>query len=120
MYEKLAFLEERYQELSKSISDPEVIADQENWRKLMKEHSDISPIIEKYREYKKAVDAVADSKEMLKEESDAEMRELLQAEIDENEEKLSSHTIMVNWYRHFSNFVKHLLRNQSEESNKQK
>ncbi len=85
MYEKLAFLEERYKELSESISDPAVIADQENWRKLMKEHSDISPIIEKYREYKKAVDAVADAKEMLKEESDGEMRELLQLEIEENE-----------------------------------
>ncbi len=85
MYEKLAFLEERYKELSESISDPAVIADQENWRKLMKEHSDISPIIEKYREYKKAVDAVTDAKEMLKEESDSEMRELLQLEIEENE-----------------------------------
>ena len=88
MYEKLAFLEERFKELSESISDPEVIADQEKWRKLMKEHSDISPIIEKYREYKAAVDAVSDSKEMLKEENDAEFKELLQIEIEENEEKI--------------------------------
>lgn len=51
------------------------------------------------------------------------IKRLIIVNADENEEKLSSHTIMVNWYRHFSNSVKHLLRNQSfysEESNKQK
>lgn len=53
MFEKLTFIEERYEELSKKISDPEVIADNEAWRKLCKEHSDITPIVEKYREYKR-------------------------------------------------------------------
>ena len=48
------------------------------------------------------------------------IKRLIIVNADETEEKLSSHTIMVNRYRHFSNFVKHLLRNQSEESNKQK
>ena len=53
MFENLQELENKYQELTKSISDPEVIADQESWRKMMKEQSDLEPIVEKYREYKK-------------------------------------------------------------------
>ncbi len=53
MLERLADIERRYEELSDLINDPEIIADNERWRKLMKEHSDITPIVEKYREYKK-------------------------------------------------------------------
>ena len=52
MFDKLSFIETRHAELSEKISDPEVIADQETWRKLCKEHSDISPIVDKYKEYK--------------------------------------------------------------------
>lgn len=88
MYEKLAFIEERFEELAKSISDPEVIADQDSWRKLMKEHSDLTPIVEKYREYKGAVDSAAEAREMLESENDSDFREMLEAEIRENEEKL--------------------------------
>lgn len=88
MYEKLAFIEKRYEELAKSISDPEVIADQETWRKLMKEHSDITPIVEKYREYKNAIDTIEEAKALLDEEADKDFREMLQLEIQENNEKL--------------------------------
>ena len=52
MFDKLSFIEDRFSFLEKKISDPEVIADQAEWRKLCKEHSDISPIVQKYREYK--------------------------------------------------------------------
>ena len=45
MLEKLAFIEQRYQELSEKINDPEVIADQEQWQKLMREHADITSIV---------------------------------------------------------------------------
>ena len=47
MLERLADIERRYEELSDLINDPEIIADNERWRKLMKEHSDITPIVEK-------------------------------------------------------------------------
>ena len=46
MFDKLEALEDRFRILSEKISDPSVISDQENWRKFMKEHSDLSPIIE--------------------------------------------------------------------------
>ena len=50
MLERLADIEKRYIDLSDKINDPEVISNNEEWRKLMKEHSDISAIVEKYRE----------------------------------------------------------------------
>ena len=88
MYEKLAFLEEQFEELSKKITDPEIIADIEKWQKLMKEHASLTPIVEKYREYKKAADTVKESEEMLKTEKDPEFCELLTSEINENRDIL--------------------------------
>ncbi|MEE0867036.1 MAG: peptide chain release factor 1 [Clostridia bacterium] len=89
MFEKLTFIEERYEELSRKISDPEVIADQNRWRKLCKENSDITPIVEKYREYKGAKQAIDESNEMLAVNTDKEFEELLQNEISENKAKIS-------------------------------
>ena len=65
MFDKLEALEERFQLVSEKISDPDIIADQESWRKYCKEHSDLTPIIDKYRELKSAKQTVADDKEML-------------------------------------------------------
>ncbi len=89
MFEKLAFIEEKYEELSKKISDPEIIADQNQWRKLCKESSDITPIVEKYREYKEAVKAIDEAKEMLQDNPEKDFEEMLLSEIDENNEKIS-------------------------------
>ena len=89
MFEKLAFIEEKYEELSQKISDPEIIADQNQWRKLCKESSDITPIVEKYREYKDAVKAINEAKEMLQDNPDKDFEEMLLSEIEENNEKIS-------------------------------
>ena len=80
MFEKLENVEKRYEELNEKISDPEVIANQNEWKKLMKEHADIEEIVEKYREYKKVQNSIEDLKEMLE---DKEMHDLAQAELDE-------------------------------------
>lgn len=88
MFSKLDFIVERYEALGAEISDPEVIADMDRWRKLMKEHSDLTPIVEKYREYKSAQDSIAEAEEMLGEKPDKDFEEMLRAEIDENKEKL--------------------------------
>ena len=53
MFQKLEGVEARYEELNKLISDPEVISNQSEWKKLMKEHSSIEDVVFKYREYKK-------------------------------------------------------------------
>lgn len=89
MFEKLAFIEERYEELSQKISDPEIIADQNRWRKLCKENSDITPIVEKYREYKTCIKSINDAEEMLKDNPDKDFEEMLLLEIEENKEKIS-------------------------------
>ncbi len=88
MFDKLSFLEQRYDELCGAVSDPEVIADQNKFRQLCKEQSDITPIVEKYREYKAAKQAVEEAREMLGESLDKDFRELVQAEFDEGREKI--------------------------------
>ena len=65
MFDKLDFLEDKYNKLNETIADPAVIADQERWRKLMKEQKDLTPIVEKYKQYKKAKDTIQESKELL-------------------------------------------------------
>lgn len=84
MLEKLAFIEQRYQELSEKINDPEVIADQEQWQKLMKEHSRHHADRGKYREYKREDEALREAEEILAEESDAELRQMAQQQIEES------------------------------------
>ncbi len=85
MFDKLENVEKRYEELNEKISDPEVIANQNEWQKLMKEHADIQDIVEKYREYKKLQASIEDLKEML---NDKEMHDLAQAELDEARDNL--------------------------------
>ena len=86
MLEKLAALAEKYDTLTEQISDPEMIADQANWQKLMKTRADLEPVVEAYREYSAALNGIDEAKEMLEEEKDPEMRELAQAELDEQKE----------------------------------
>lgn len=81
MLERLDFIENKYEELSIKISDPSIIKDQKEWRKLCKEHAEMETIVGKYREYKKAKSDLEDNKQMLKEETDKEMREMEQEEI---------------------------------------
>ncbi len=83
MFDKLAFIEERYEFLSQKISDPAVIADNESWRAFCKEQADITPIVEKYRQYQAAKQTIADGREMLVETSDKDMEDMIRAEMDE-------------------------------------
>ena len=85
MFEKLEAIEKKYEELTKKISDPDVIANQNEWRQYMKEHAEIEPIVEKYREYKKTKQSMDDASEML---SDPELKELAEVEMLEAKEKL--------------------------------
>lgn len=87
MLDKLDSIEERYEQLSVKMSDPEVISQQDMWRKLVKEHSDLEPIVTKYREYKEVVRQKNDVLAMIKETGDAELKELAQQELDELKER---------------------------------
>ncbi len=85
MFQKLEAVESRYEELTKLISDPEIISNNLEWQKYMKEHGQISDIVEKYREYKKVKTQMEDAKEML---YDKELKELAEIELEEARQKL--------------------------------
>lgn len=88
MFDKLADIEKRYLELSEKINDPNIINNNEQWRKLMKEHSDISPIVEKYRDYQTTKNTIQESKEMLEENLDDEMKQLVKDELNQSLENI--------------------------------
>lgn len=81
MTEKLDKIVARYEFLTEEISKPEVIADNNSWKKLVKEHSSLTPIVECYEQYKKVDGAVKDALEMVEVETDKEMLDLLHEEI---------------------------------------
>lgn len=83
MFDKLEDLVARYEVVMESLNDPDVINDQNQYRELMKEQSNLAPIVEKYQEYKTAKETVDDSLAMLEEENDEEMREMLKEELNE-------------------------------------
>lgn len=89
MFQKLEAVEKRFEELTQKISEPEVIAKQNEWREFMKEHAELEPIVAKYREYKKVQKEFKDSKEMSEDSSlDKELRDLAEMEMLEAKEKL--------------------------------
>ncbi len=90
MFDKLDFIVEKYDELAKKVADPDIIANQKEWQKLMKEMSELEPIVKEYTEYKKAKEAIEESKEILAEEDDEELREMAREEMKENEAKIES------------------------------
>lgn len=81
MLERLEFVEQKYEELSIKISDPNVMSNQKEWQKLCKEHSEVEVITLKYREYKKTLEDIEYNKEILKED-DKELKDLAQEELE--------------------------------------
>ena len=82
MFDKLDFITDKYDELARLVSDPDIINNQPVWQKHIKEMGEIEPIVNKYKEYKKAKQDLADAKEMLQED-DEEIREMAKLEISE-------------------------------------
>ncbi len=83
MLNKLDFIQEKYSELNNKISDPDIIADNALWTKLVKEHADLEPIVQKYSEYRKTVQELGDAREMLRDALDRDLEEMVKAEISE-------------------------------------
>jgi len=91
MFDRLGEIESRYDVISEKINDADVIADQAQWQKLMKEHAALTPIVEKYRDYKRAEASHEESKEMLGESMDEEMRALVREELNESKENMEQY-----------------------------
>lgn len=85
MFEKLENVEKRYDELTKLISDPEIISNHAEWQKLMKEHASIEDVVLKFREYKKVKQDMEEAEELM---HDPEMKELAEAEYYEAKDQL--------------------------------
>ena len=92
MFDKLDFILEKYEELSKKVSDTDVIAKQKEWQKLMKEMSDLEPIVKEYTAYKKAKEDLEEAKEILDMEDDEELREMAREELKANEAAIEEYT----------------------------
>lgn len=89
MYDKLDFIEGKYEELSEKVSNPDVIADQPVWRQYMKDMGEMEPIVRKYKEYKKVKSEIANTKELLGESGlDDELREVAKMELNDLESKI--------------------------------
>ena len=92
MFDKLDFILEKYEELSRKVSDPDVIARQKEWQRLMKEMSDLEPIVKEYTAYKKAKEELEEAKEILEMEDDEELREMAREELKSNEAAIEQFT----------------------------
>ena len=93
MLEKLSEVEKHFDEISDKLFDPNIISDMEQYKSLMKEQKTLSPIVEKYREYKKAESDLEEAKQMLDDGGlDKEMREMVFTEIEESKVKIESLT----------------------------
>ncbi len=88
MFDKLDDLLRRYEEIMNELHEPDVANDQTRFRKLMKEQSDLTPIVEAYTEYKKCKQDVEDSIQMLEEENDEEMRKMLKEELSASKKRI--------------------------------
>jgi peptide chain release factor 1 len=88
MFERLDQIEARYQELNEALSSPDIIGDSLKFQKAAKAHSEIAPMVEKYREYKDLTKGIAESKAMLADEKDPEMRAYAQEELTKLEARV--------------------------------
>ena len=88
MFDKLEDLLIRFQEILGELNEPTVTNNQQRFRSLMKEQSDLTPIVEAYKEYKKCKQDIEDSLMMLDEESDDDMREMLKEELNSNKKRV--------------------------------
>ena len=88
MFDKLDDLLRRYEEIMNELAEPGVADDQKRFRQLMKEQSDITPIVEAYKEYKKRKQDIEDAVMMLEDEKDADMREMLKEELNDSKKRV--------------------------------
>ena len=88
MFDKLDALLHRFEEIMNELAEPGVTDNQQRFRSLMKEQSDLTPLVEAYKEYKKAKQDIEDSLMMLDEENDEDMREMLKEELNASKKRV--------------------------------
>lgn len=81
MFDRLESVAEKFRNLESDLSNPDLLANQKEYQKVVKEHSEIAPIVEAYQRYKEIKQQILESQELLEQEEDPEMRELIRDEI---------------------------------------
>src|SRR5271167_3597455 len=90
MFERLEQTELKYEELNKALASPDITSDSSRYQKTAKAHSEIAPIVEKYREFKELTKGVSESKAVLADEKDPEMRAYAQEELEKLEPRVAA------------------------------
>jgi peptide chain release factor 1 len=90
MFERLDQIEARYEELTNALASPDIVSDSSRYQKTAKAHAEIAPMVEKYREYKDLTKGILDSKAMLVDEKDVEMRAYAQEELNQLEARVKT------------------------------
>src|ERR1700680_476785 len=90
MFERLDQIEARYEELTQALASPEIVTDSAKYQKTAKAHSEIAPVVEKYREYKDLTRGIVGSRVVLAEEKDPDMRAYAQEELDKLQSRVGS------------------------------
>lgn len=85
MFDKLDFIQDKYDDLSRKVSDPEIISKQSEWQKYIKELGEIEPIVNEYNSYKSTKEGIEEAKAILEESNDEELREMAKMELSELE-----------------------------------
>src|SRR5437588_5217439 len=88
MFERLEQLEKKYEELTQALASPDIVNDSARYQKTAKAHSELVPVVEKFREFKDLKRGIAESKAMIAGEDDAEMRAYAQQELTQLEERV--------------------------------
>lgn len=88
MFDKLQGVESRFEQLNIKLQDPDVTQDQEKYRSYMKEYSDLQPVVQTYRAYKKIKSDIEGNKEILSHEKDEELRDMAKEELAELQDRL--------------------------------
>lgn len=92
MFKELEEVQARFETINRDLQNPDIIKDQNQYKKLMKEHSDIEEIIQTYQQYKKIQEDIASHNQMLKEESDEDLLKLIKEELPSLQESLETLT----------------------------
>ena len=93
MFEKLKLTEKHFEEINEELCKPEIISDQNRYKSLMKELKNLTPVVEKYRQYKKEKESLEEAKEILSEsEVDKELKEMAELEMESAKENIEKIT----------------------------
>ena len=90
MFERMESVEQKFRRLEEDLSNPQLLANQQDYQKVVREHAEVAPIVETYRHYKRIKQEIQDNQELFREENDSEMRELIRQELLQLQQQLES------------------------------